>query len=527
MCRRFDPAPNHFQSEALLSGAGLFFLHLIRKRLTSNSICFRFLRPVKYVLWISLLIASSPFHLWAQFSYGVASGDPQSESVVIWTALEGIEREESVIWEVATDIDFQHILISGSCTTSPAQGGTVKAIPRGLESSTTYYYRFWWREIASDIGRTKTSPHPLSTQAIRLGVVSCAHYEAGYFHGYAALAGEEQVDAVVHLGDYIYEYERWDARWKVPGRLHQPPHEIVTLQDYRTRYAQYRKDPDLQAFHAAHPVIAIWDDHEIANNSFSTGAQNHQEEEGNYEVRRIAAMKAYEEWMPIRPEYSKGYRKFRFGAMLDLYMIETRLDGRSKAVSQEADRFLPANEHHMMSPEQHEWLETELSQSAAAYRVIGNQVIFSELNLGIIPSDRLERFNLDAWDGYADERNSLEQTFKQTAPIVVLTGDSHCSWAFEGPGYVELCTPSITSTNFNEFTSEALARFAGFLLWLSNRNLEYVDTRNHGYLMVDFDALGAQSEWIYVDDIKLGGPWRIHKRRKRTIHAWQKNMMRR
>ncbi|MDG1252233.1 MAG: alkaline phosphatase D family protein [Schleiferiaceae bacterium] len=482
---------------------------------------------MKQNFWICLALLATQSSVWAQFSYGVASGDPQSESLVIWTALEQVQKEETVIWEVAKDIDFQHIIASGSYLTSPDLGGTVKAIPGGLEASTTYFYRFWWHEVASAIGRSKTAPHPASTQAIRLGVVSCAHYEAGYFHGYAAMAEEKNIDAVIHLGDYIYEYGRGDAGWKVPGRLHEPSHEIVTLEDYRTRYAQYRKDPDLQAFHAAHPVIAIWDDHEIANNSFSTGAQNHQVEEGDYGQRRLAAMKAYQEWMPIRPEFNTGYRQFRFGSMVDLYMIETRLDGRSEAVKKEADRFLPANEHHMMSPAQHHWLETELARSAAVYRVIGNQVIFSELNLGIIPSDRLERFNLDAWDGYAAERDSLQRSFKQSAPVVILTGDSHCSWAFQGPGYVELCTPSITSINFNEFTTEALARLAGFFLGLSNRNLEYVDTRNHGYMLVDFDAMEARSEWVYVEEIKLAGPWRIHKRRHRKILGWQKNMMRR
>ncbi len=485
---------------------------------------FRFLRPVNALLSTLCLL---PLRLWAQFSFGVASGDPQPESVVLWTALEAVTQEETVVWELSTEPDFSRILTSGSFTTSPERGGTVKVIAGGLEAGQTYYYRFWWNQHVSPLGRTRTAPHPHSTQAVRLGVVSCAHFEAGFFYAYGALAAEENLDAVVHLGDYIYEYGRWEANWKVSGRLHEPAHEIVKLSDYRERYAQYHRDPHLQALHAAHPMIAVWDDHEIANNSFETGAQNHQPEEGSYAARRAAAMQAYREWMPIRPTSEKGYRAVKFGAMVDLLMIETRLDGRTQAVSKEAERHRPAATHHMMGVEQAAWLREHLAQSSAAYRVLGNQVIFSELNLGILPSDRLDRYNLDAWDGYASERDALIAEFAQAAPIVVLTGDSHCSWAFEGDGYVELCTPSITSTNFDEFASPPLARLAGTMLWATNQNLEYVDTRNHGYMVVDFDALEARSTWVYVRDIKSPGRWNVNKRRHRRILPWKSNMLRR
>ncbi len=176
----------------------------------------------------------------------------------------------------------------------------------GTEAGTTYFYRFWWNEHVSPIGQTKTAPAPNALEPVKLAVVSCAHYEAGYFYGYGEIAQRSDVDVVVHLGDYIYEYGPWKAGWKVPGRVHVPDHEIVSLNDYRTRYAQYHRDPNLQAMHAAHPVIAIWDDHEIANNSFATGADNHQENEGDYAARRQAAMQAYYEWMPVREEDPPG-----------------------------------------------------------------------------------------------------------------------------------------------------------------------------------------------------------------------------
>ncbi len=472
-------------------------------------------------------LAFFPFTLWAQFSYGVASGDPQPESVVLWTALEHVEQEETVVWELSAQADFTRIISSGTAQTSADKGGTIKVIAGGLDASQTYYYRFWWKEHGSPVGRTRTAPHPHSTQVVRLGVVSCAHYEAGYFYAYGALAAESNLDAVVHLGDYIYEYGRSNAAWKVPERLHQPAHEAVQLSDYRERYAQYHRDPHLQALHAAHPIIAVWDDHEIANNSFRAGAQNHQPEEGTFLARSAAAMQAYREWMPIRPASERGYREIKLGSMVDLLMIETRLDGRTEAVSKEADRYAPDSAHHMMSAEQATWLREQLMHSTSSYRVVGNQVIFSALNLGILPSNRIDRYNLDAWDGYASERDALMDQFAQSAPVILLTGDSHSSWAFEGPGYVELCTPSITSTNFDEFASPTLARLAGTLLWMTNPNLEYVDTRNHGYMVVEFDSKEARSTWVYVHDIKSSRLWKVHKRRHRRILPGTSNILRR
>jgi alkaline phosphatase D len=486
-----------------------------------------FLRPVNATRSFLALAVCAGTRLLAQqpFAYGVASGDPYSESVVLWTALEGISGPETITWECSRDADFTSIYTSGSVQTDPAHSGTAKVVARGLEAGTTYFYRFWWNEHVSTIGQTKTAPAPNALEPVKLAVVSCAHYEAGYFYGYGEIAQRSDVDVVVHLGDYIYEYGPWKAGWKVPGRVHVPDHEIVSLNDYRTRYAQYHRDPNLQAMHAAHPVIAIWDDHEIANNSFATGADNHQENEGDYAARRQAAMQAYYEWMPVREEDPQGYRAFRYGQMLDLILLETRLDGRTDVPRSEEGRHAPLEEHHLMSEAQRTWVTERLQNSAAAYRVLGNQTIFSPLDLGVLPTKRVKDHNPDAWDGYLAERDHLANLFPTVAPVVILTGDSHCSWGFEGPSYVELCTPSITSTNFDEYANPLVARFAGFLLWMRNKNLEYVNVRDHGFLTVEFTQESAQAEWIYVKNIKSDEPWRVSHRRRRSVHPWTKNLL--
>ena len=475
-----------------------------------------------FVVFYSLKMTSNAQ---SAFPYGVASGDPYSESVVLWTALDDVEQTEYLTWECSEDPDFKIIYTSGSTTTSPDRGGTVKVLAQGLQSGRHYYYRFWWNEQVSPIGRTKTTPAPNAMESIKLGVVSCAYLEAGFFHAYAELAQIQEVDAVVHLGDYIYEYGPSKAPWTVASRRHFPEHEIVSLDDYRKRYAQYRLDKSLQSLHAAHPMIAIWDDHEIANNSYTDGADNHQAVEGDYRQRSRAAIKAYYEWLPVRENNPEGYRSFRFGQMLDLLMIETRLDGRTHSPADEVAREAPLDVHHMISDTQRQWIADRLQKSTAAYRVLGNQTIFSPLNLGVLPTKRLQSYNGDAWDGYLAEQRALNDLFPTVAPVVILTGDSHCSWGFEGKGYVELCTPSITSFNFDEFTHPWIARIAGTWLKRSNANLEYVNVRDHGFLLVEFSQESAKAEWVYVRNIKEPLNWKVSHQRVRYVHPWTSNML--
>ncbi len=278
------------------------------------------------------------------FTHGVASGDPLSDRVILWTRFrpngDGA-RNITVIWEVASDEGFETIVSRGETKTGPKKDYTVKADASGLAPAQHYFYRFRAGDMTSSTGRTKTLPQTGAKEAT-LGVISCSNYPQGFFNVYKELAGRD-VDAVVHLGDYIYEYA--DGVYSndaavAKGRAIRPRHEIVSLDDYRTRYALYRSDNDLQAAHAAHPFICVWDDHEIANDTWKDGAENHNEDEGPFEARKKAAVQAYHEWMPIRENAEdaiKINRTFDIGGLARLIMLDTRLIGRDKQLSYDSD----------------------------------------------------------------------------------------------------------------------------------------------------------------------------------------------
>ncbi|MBX2961178.1 MAG: alkaline phosphatase D family protein [Cyclobacteriaceae bacterium] len=263
------------------------------------------------------------------FYHGVASGDPLHDRVIIWTR---VTPEDSlptidVDWEVSTDQNFTSIKTKGKVTTSPARDYTVKVDVTGLSSDQTYYYRFKALGTTSMAGRTKTSPIDMK-DSLKFAVVSCSNWEFGYFNAYARIA-EKELDAVLHLGDYIYEYGTGKYGDTTIGRINMPLHEIISLQDYRTRHSQYRLDEGLRQVSLMHPFIAIWDDHEVANDTYAEGAQNHQPEEGDFNERKQAAKQAYYEWIPIR-EGEKHYRTFSYGKLADIIMLDERLAGRTK-----------------------------------------------------------------------------------------------------------------------------------------------------------------------------------------------------
>jgi len=279
-----------------------------------------------------------------EFLHGVASGDPEETAVIIWTRATAT-AEVSLLWQVAKDEYFDEIVSEGEASAKPSSDYTVKVDVRGLEPGKSYFYRFLSGETVSPVGRTRTLASKDATK-LRLGAISCSHYGFGFYNVYRELAKEPHLDAIVHLGDYIYEYGPdgygGDVAKEI-GREHEPPHEIVTLEDYRTRFSQYRRDADLQAAHAAAPFITIWDDHETANNSWSGGAQNHQPgTEGKWETRRDAALRAYFEWMPMREpkpgeSFYRLHRTYKMGELATLHLIETRLTARSAEVSYDDD----------------------------------------------------------------------------------------------------------------------------------------------------------------------------------------------
>ena len=430
------------------------------------------------------------------FEHGVASGDPLEDRVVLWTRVTPLESQKRVrvTVEVASDEEFRSLVHSSSESATAKSDYTVKTDVGGLSAGTAYYYRFRSGEAASVVGRTRTLPRG-DVDSVRLAVFSCANYptsHGGYFNVYGHAAKTADVDAVVHLGDYIYEYGR------APGPGSDNPREsarefpeygdkeTLTLDDYRRRYALYRTDPQLQALHAAHPFITVWDDHEVANDAYAGGAQNHNEGEGGFGARKEAALRAYYEWMPVRPvkENDSGriYRSFSFGTLVELLMLDTRLAGREKQLSYkdyfdpdtgfDARRFrgdIGSADRTLLGRDQLAWLQGKLAGSAATWQVLGQQVLMGRMNVPaeIIPrlGDRTPRvagligelagirerallddpsvsedeqkrvntvlpYNLDAWDGYPAEREAvLGAAYGAGSNLVVLSGDTHNGWA--------------------------------------------------------------------------------------------------
>ena len=417
-------------------------------------------------------------------------------AVIIWTKVtpkDSIPVIE-VEYEIATDKAFENIISNGSTTTNPEQGYTVKIDVKSLQPASVYYYRFKSLDTYSITGKTKTAPDN-GSESLNLAIVSCSNYEFGPFNGYGAIADRDDIDVVLHLGDYIYEYGARGYGDTTTGRFHMPPHEILTLSDYRTRYAQYRLDKDLREAHQNHPFIAIWDDHEIANDSYKDGAQNHQANEGDYITRKKIARKVYYEWLPVRMS-NQLYRSFDYGNLADLIMLDERLEGRVAQVDSVNDPNIASAERTMLGSTQMKWFTNKLSESDAQWKIIGNQVIFSYLNWGFPTFD----INLDSWDGYPAERSKIIEYIKSNEinNVVFVTGDTHSSWALEvtedafgdykttGAAAVEYGTTSINSGNSNDragATDEAVIAHEEYIAGSSiNPHLKYTNLRDHGYL---------------------------------------------
>ncbi len=426
----------------------------------------------------------------AEFLHGIASGDPLGDRVILWTRVTP-ERDGdvSVSWEIATDEEFTEVVGNGEGITSAAVDYTVKVDAQGLEPGRDYYFRFGVGDTLSATGRTRTAGAGAITEA-KFAVVSCSNYPAGYFNIYREIANRD-VDAVLHLGDYIYEYEAdgfASDQAEELGRVVEPATELLSLDDYRQRYAQYHQDEDLQACHQRHPFIAVWDDHEIANDAWREGAENHDEDtEGAYAERRAAAIQAWYEWLPVRPPSEDQdiiYRRLQFGDLLDLLMLDTRLIGRDEQVDYtdfingsviDADALRAAtgdSNRTLLGETQLDWLKGSLTDSTARWQVLGQQVLMlrqtlpepmaralaledsspealAEATAAVFtavqatakpPELRTEEeqavldnsipFNPDAWDGYSFEREDvLEHARQLQSRLVVFAGDTHNAWA--------------------------------------------------------------------------------------------------
>ena len=492
------------------------------------------------------------------FAHGVSSGDPFAESVVLWTRLTTeLDSDIEVAWEMSTDGDFSDITRSGTFSTNAARDYCVKIIADGLSPGQTYFYRFRSGEAVSDIGRTRTLSTG-NTDRLRFAIVSCANWQHGYFNTYDAIAkraAEQPYDAMIHLGDYYYEYGALESP-RLPDRIHAPTHEIVELDDYRQRHAQYRSDAALQAATAAMPMIAVWDDHETSNDSWQTGAQNHQTEtEGGWDTRKQAALRAYYEWMPIREPKagrvrSDIYRNFRFGNLANLTCVETRLTARAEPliiesyideISSEggADKFreevLYAPDREMFGADQQEFIIDALSQSkqdGVPWRLLANQVIMGRLltpdftpyideaALARIEIDwpevrdflNLSKYNMpvypDSWDGYPVARENFYAALEKAGlnDMLVLTGDAHEFWLNEltseaGEKFgLELVTSSVSSETLTAYLGNGTAEH-NLLLTKENPDARYYNATRSGFIDLTLTPKKAAVLMMNVDTV--------------------------
>ncbi|MDI9357010.1 MAG: alkaline phosphatase D family protein [Chitinophagaceae bacterium] len=444
------------------------------------------------------------------FYYGVASGDVSAHEVVLWTKVVPDHPIKALLvnWKISPDSLFQTNTISGIYTTDSINQHTVKVTVDNLLPDTYYYYTFSTFGIESLQGRTKTAPDMLK-DSITFGVVSCANYEHGYFNAYSALAKQKNIEAIIHLGDYIYEYGKKDRKQAllIPHREHLPQNEIISLQDYRTRYAQYSLDPDLILLRQKHPLFAIWDDHEFANNTYKEGADNHSPEtEGTFETRKKNALQAYYEWIPLKTNIPDPiYRKISYGKLVDIFLLEERIEGRTKQTSKDDTPSNTDTTKSILGTTQRNWILNQIQNSSAIWKIIGNPVLFSSIKFPFT--------NWDNWNGYPHERNIITTFLKNNhiKNIVFLTGDSHCSMALpitenfsqqtHNSVGVEFLTPSINSGNTDEYKKcykcqEALAEQAEYIP--NNPNLTFVDVINHGFMTITLQKDKAIAKWFFV-----------------------------
>ena len=480
----------------------------------------------------SPLLASSADAAAAVFQHGVASGDPLADRVILWTRVTVVSAKPlvPVTWVVATDPGLRNVVQRGATTTSAARDFTVKIDAAGLRPATTYYYRFTAGGANSPVGRTRTLPVG-QVDRLRIAVLSCSNHAYGYFNAYARVAERADLDLVLHLGDYIYEY---GAGQYGSLRTPEPPTEMVTLADYRARHAQYKRDADSQAVHRQHPFICIWDDHEITNDSWKDGAQNHQSAtEGDYAQRVSAGLQAYYEWMPIRQveaDPRKNFRRFQLGDLVDLLMLEQRLSARSQQLPAgggytQSGAFADAS-RTLLGTEQEAWLFNRLQTSAARWKFLGQAVMFAQLKRVGAPNAAGGGvfFNSDQWDGYQPARDRVYDVLKGSAtgqPVdntVVLTGDIHSSWAADltqdpnnpdtasggynpatgqGSRAVEFVGTSVSSPGVDTDTNGATAGF----LRSQNPHFKYVNLHKRGYLLLDVTPQRVVGEFWHIDTV--------------------------
>jgi alkaline phosphatase D len=503
------------------------------------------------------------------FTHNVASGEPGPDSMLLWTRYVPASGDDIVRLdaEVALDPDFAKVVSGGSVRTGAYRDWTAKITVDGLKPGTVYWYRFVAPDGSrSPVGRTKTLP---ADDAARFGlaVFSCSNMPVGWFNAYGHAAKRSDVDLWMHVGDYFYEYGNASYKDKIiPGRAVEPDHEILAIADYRLRYACYRADADLQRLHQMAPMVAFWDDHESANDSWEGGAQNHQPKtEGDWNPRRAAAMQVYREWMPVSDEPWKSYP---IGTLATLYRTESRLLARTKQAdiaaayrAADPDAALKAFRDGvwqdpsatMLGSTQESWLAHSLKAGArsTAWQLVGMGTI---LGRTVMPADAVDwlrrdasdqvvsRFKndirgariglpmwMDRWDGYPAARSRLLKSAQEAdADLVMLSGDSHNAWAYslvEGgkAAGVEFAGQSVTSGGL-EGGFGADAKLVARGLVAANPELQWADTSQRGYMMIDITPQRVTGEWLFMrtiqsPNVEVGGSHRMHVDRGRKAFA--------
>jgi len=462
--------------------------------------------------------ARAPRQATSPFAWGVASFDPTHDGVLLWTRIEPTGRPAPLRWELAADEGFTNLRAGGDTTATEDADGCVTVEVTGLEPGRTWWYRFRDADgVESPIGRTRTLPAG-PVERLRVASVSCARYADGGFAVYRALADRE-VDLVLHLGDYIYEDGGAGAR------AQDPPSTLVRLEDYRRRYAQHREDPDLQALHARHPMVAVWDDHELAGNAWRDGAEAHDDaEHGPWRERVAAAARAREEWLPGRTRRTAGdrlapWRAVEIGELAEILVLDARSHRDEPPTEDElaAVRAGGQDDRSILGPEQEAWLLERLRRpDRPPWVLLANQVVFHPMELSVpgLVADRIRAegfvvvdgtaLNPDQWDGYPAARDRVVEAIGERGGVIVLTGDVHSSWAWEGPArtdagpaMIELVTPAVSSTTLADRLPVPAGAVQAILGDIDE--LAYAELGEHGYLLVDLGPDDVQAEWWHVD----------------------------
>ena len=481
------------------------------------------------------------------FDHGVASGDPLDDRVILWTRVSPDKSgPHEVLLEISNESNFSKIVFSKKLQTSSLSDYTIKhdfKASKHFESGTVFYFRFKAGNAVSETGKTKTLSNNLLNA--KIGIFSCSNFPAGFFNAYQAAADQDNLDLWLHLGDYLYEYPMGGYATnnaEMLKRVPEPTHEMITLSDYRQRHSQYKQDQGSKALHRSAPLIAVWDDHEFSNDTWKKGAENHSEDgtEGDFYARRSAAIKAYYEWMPIREQENKRkiFREFKIGKLLHLIMLDTRQFARDKQIQPKnyldksgfnQEKFyndLNSSNRSLLGSEQLSWIEDVVSKTNAHWTLFGQQVLMTKLRFPdltkMLNSEDVPSFlkpylkflglgipsNLDAWDGYPEDRNKLYSSMqKAKKQFISLAGDTHNSWVSELENIdgekigIELGAPSVTSPGITDVLKLDEEGFTKSIVQI-NKELKWMDPSNRGFLTLDITKDSILAKFHFMKELE-------------------------